>query len=324
MKLVITDCDHPSLEVEKATAEAGGVELVISQATEPADVIEAAQGADGLVVQYAQISAEVLDHLPGVRAIGRYGVGVDTVDVAAATQRGVAVCNVPDYGTEAVSDHAIALALTVNRGIGILDRNLRRGVADLTPSQPVYTVAGRTFGVLGLGAIGRATARKAAGVGFDVIAHDIRLQPGQRSEEGYEIVSYDDLLARSQVLSVHVPLDGTTQHMVGAEALSRMPAEAILINTARGGIVDTDALVAALRSGHLLGAGLDVFENEPIPADHPLTQFDRVVLTPHSAFYTEESYVELKRRTVQNVIDVLAGTRPRNILNPEVLAPAAV
>src|SRR5699024_1651883 len=154
VKLVITDSDHPSLEDEKATAEAGGVELVISQATEPADVIEAAQGADGLVVQYAQISAEVLDHLPGVRAIGRYGVGVDTVDVAAATQRGVAVCNVPDYGTEAVSDHAITLALAVTRGLRPLDMSVRNATPGLTQAVPIPQFSTLNFGVRGYGRIG--------------------------------------------------------------------------------------------------------------------------------------------------------------------------
>ncbi|MPV36084.1 C-terminal binding protein [Georgenia subflava] len=319
MKIVITDCDHASIDIEQAVADAEGAELILGNGTSPTEVIASSAGADGLVVQYGQITAEVMDALPGLRAIGRYGVGVDTVDVEAATARGIAVCNVPDYGTEAVSDHAIALALAVNRGIGVLDRGVRAGSADLTPSQPVYTIAGRTFGVLGLGAIGTATARKAAGLGFEVIVTDPLLEPGTTAE-GYEVVDLEELLRRSQVLSIHVPLVPATHHLIDAARLGTMRRDAIVVNTSRGGVVDTDALVEALRSGQILGAGLDVFETEPLPADHPLTTFDRVLLTPHSAFYSEESYAELKRRTIQNVVDVVAGRTPRNVLNPAVLA----
>ncbi|MFH5821064.1 C-terminal binding protein [Georgenia sp. AZ-5] len=319
MKIVITDLDHASADVEREVAATAGAELVLTQGTDPAEVVANAAGADGLLVQYAAITAEVLDALPSVRAVGRYGVGVETVDVDAATARGVAVCNVPDYGTEAVSDHAVALALTVGRGIGTLDRNLRAGVTDLTPALPVHQFAGRIFGVLGYGAIGRATARKAAGVGFEVIVTDATLAPGTATPEGYEVVGQGELLRRAQVLSVHVPLVPSTRHLLDAAALATMRPDAIVVNTSRGGVVDTDALVAALAEGRILGAGLDVFETEPLPADHPLTRFDRVVLTPHAAFYSEESYAELKRRTIGNVVDVLAGRTPRNIVNPGVL-----
>lgn len=319
MRIVITDCDHASVDIERAVAEEAGAELVLAQGTSPQEVIANAEGADGLVVQYAQITAEVMDALPNLRAVGRYGVGVDTVDVEAATARGVAVCNVPDYGTEAVSDHAIALALTVGRGLVALDRGTRAGRPNLAEVGPIFQVRGRTFGVLGYGAIGRATARKAAGVGYEVVVHDTALATGTLTEEGYEVLSLEDLLRRSQVLSVHVPLVPATHHLLDATRLALLPEHAVVVNTSRGGVVDTGALVDALRSGHLLGAGLDVFETEPLPADHPLTELDRVVLTPHAGFYTEESYAELKRRTIQNVVDVVAGRRPRNILNPSVL-----
>ncbi|PFG39424.1 D-3-phosphoglycerate dehydrogenase [Georgenia soli] len=319
MRIVITDCDHASVDIERAVAGEAGAELVVAQGISPAEVIANAEGADGLVVQYAQITAAVMDALPNLKAVGRYGVGVDTVDVEAATARGVAVCNVPDYGTEAVSDHAIALALAVSRGLVALDRGTRAGRPNLAEVNPIFQVRGRTFGVLGFGAIGRATARKAAGVGYEVVVHDTAVEPGTLTEEGYEAVSLEELLRRSQVLSVHVPLVPATHHLLDATRLALLPEHAVVVNTSRGGVVDTDALVDALRSGHLLGAGLDVFETEPLPADHPLTELDRVVLTPHAGFYTEESYAELKRRTIQNVVDVVAGRRPRNILNPSVL-----
>lgn len=320
MKIVITDCDHATIDAEQKAAADAGIELVLTQSRTEEEVITHAAGADALVVQYAPITATVLDALPTVRAIGRYGVGVDTVDVAAATARGVAVCNVPDYGTEAVSDHAIALALATVRGLRVLDRGLRAGQPDLTPATPIRQFSTLRFGVLGFGRIGHATARKAAGVGFDVATSDIRFEPGTVTEEGWPVLSFTELLQRSDVLSVHTPLDPDTHHMLDAQALAQLPAGAVVVNTARGGVVDTEAIAQALASGHLQGAGLDVFEDEPLPADHPLTSFERCILTPHAAFYTEQSYVELKRRTVQNVVDVLAGTTPQNILNPEVLA----
>jgi D-3-phosphoglycerate dehydrogenase / 2-oxoglutarate reductase len=320
MKIVITDCDHASVGTEDGVVRAAGGELVTNQAIEPADIIATAQGADGLIVQYGRITAEVLDALPSVKVVSRYGVGVDTVDVAAATARGVAVCNVPDYGTEAVSDHAIALTLAVTRGLGILDRRVRAGAHNLEPAFPIHQIAGSVFGVVGLGAIGAAAARKAAGLGYTVVACDTRLEPGTRTAEGYQVLSLDELLRRSDVVSIHTPLTAETTNLIGPEQLSLLKPTAVLVNTARGGIVDTDALVDALQAGRLHGAGIDVVVPEPIPADHPLTQLDNVILTPHAAFYTEESYTELKRRTAENAVDVVAGRTPRNILNPEVLA----
>ncbi|WP_418605456.1 C-terminal binding protein [Georgenia sp. SUBG003] len=321
MRIVITDCDHASVDIEQAVADEAGAELVLAQGTAPAS--DRQRPGRGRARRPVRPDHRRGDGRPAEpEAVGRYGVGVDTVDVEAATARGIAVCNVPDYGTEAVSDHAIALALAVGRGLVALDRGTRAGRPNLAEVGPMYQVHGRTFGVLGFGAIGRATARKAAGVGFEVVVSDTTLEPGTLTGEGYEVVSLEDLLRRSQTLSVHVPLLPATHHLLDAARLALLPEHAVVVNTSRGGVVDTDALVDALRSGHLLGAGLDVFETEPLPADHPLTQFDRVVLTPHAGFYTEESYAELKRRTVQNVVDVVAGRRPRNILNPSVLEGA--
>ncbi|GAB2476984.1 C-terminal binding protein [Promicromonospora xylanilytica] len=319
MKIVITECDHDTFDAERAVVEAAGAELVLTQSFTSADLIAAAAGADAILVQYARITAEVMDALPTLRAIGRYGVGVDSVDIPAATERGIAVCNVPDYGTEAVSDHAIGLTLAVARGIPRLDRGVRAGAFDLPVVRPLYQTKDRVFGIIGLGLIGTATARKAAGLGYEVIGYDAAADPGAETFHGVRSVSLAELLERSQVVSLHTPLDETTRHLIGPAELARMRHDAILVNTSRGGVVDVDALVDALRSGSIQGAGIDVHEHEPLPADHPLTEIDSVVLTPHLAWYTEESYDELKRRTAANVVDVCAGRTPRNILNPEVL-----
>jgi D-3-phosphoglycerate dehydrogenase len=261
----------------------------------------------------------VLSALPGLKAVGRYGVGVDTVDVAAATAHGVAVCNVPDYGTEDVSDHALALALSLARGLPQLDRNLRQGSIDLGPVRPLRRFSSQTFGVVGLGLIGAATGRKARGVGFTVIGSDPMREVGETTAEGIEVVSFDDLVVRSDVISLHVPLNDATHHLVNADVLDKIKPHSILVNTCRGGVVDTEAVLAALRDGRLAGAGLDVLEKEPLDVDHPIAAQPNAILTPHAAWYTDESYAELKRRVAENVLAVCAGERPRNILNPEVL-----
>lgn len=308
MRVVITECDHDAFVEEQAVAAANGVDLVITQSRTRAELIANATGADGILVQYARIDGEVLDALPGLKVVGRYGVGLDNIDLDAAAERGIPVRNVPDYGTEAVSDHAIGLALAVARGITTLDRGLRAGRFDLPRVRPLYQIRGRIFGVIGLGRIGTATAHKAAGLGYRVIGTDIAAEPGALWH-GIPVVSLDELLSQSQVVSLHTPLDASTRHLLDADRLAQMRPDAIVVNTSRGGVIDTEALVAALRVGKLAGAGIDVHESEPLPSDHPLTTLDNVVLTPHLAWYTEESYGELKRRTMQNVVDVLKGER---------------
>lgn len=319
MKIVITDSEFPSQDIEREVAGEEGVDLVVAQGLSPSEVIANAQGADGLAVQYAQITGQVLDALPSVTAVARFGVGVDNIDVAAATERGVVVCNVPDYSIQAVSDHAMALALAVGRGIVVLDRGMRAGLALLREVQPLYQVAGRVFGVVGYGAIGKAVARKASGLGYRVIVHDILVPAGTTTPEGYPSVGFQELLGTAQVVSVHVPLSPNTHHLFNADAFALMRSDAILVNTSRGPIVDTDALVNAVSGARIFGAGIDVFEAEPLPAGHPITTLDRVVLTPHVAYYTEESYEELKRRTMHNLINAVAGHDLHNVVNPEAL-----
>lgn len=318
--VVVTDLDQPSLAEEEAVSAAEGFELVRAECRTEEEVIRAGKGADGLIVQYAPITRAVFEALPDLKVVGRYGVGVDTIDVDAATEFGVAVCNVPDYGTEDVSDHAIALALSVARGVVGLDRAMRGGNYSLAPVQPLHRVAGRVFGVVGLGLIGAATARKASGVGYEAIGFDPLHEPGTTTPDGTKVVTFDELISRSDVVSLHVPLNKHTHHLINADVLAKMKPGAVLVNTCRGGVVDTEALVEALRTGGIRAAALDVFEQEPLPADSPLLELPNTVLTPHAAWYSEESQVELKRRTAQNVADVLAGRKPRNIVNSEVLA----
>jgi len=319
IRIVITECDHDSFDLEYGVARDGGVELVLTQSRSAAELVSNAVGAAGIVVQYAAITAEVMDALPDLRVIGRYGVGVDSVDIVAATGRGIAVCNVPDYGTESVSDHAIGLTLAAARGIARLDRGVRNGSFDLVAVRPLHQIAGRVFGVVGMGLIGSATARKAAGLGYEVIGHDVTAEPGSIGRSGVEMVGLEELLERSHVVSLHTPLNEVTRGLIGAAQFAMMRSDSILVNTSRGAVVDAEALVDALSSGAIQGAAIDVHESEPLSPGDRLMDFDSVVLTPHLAWYSEESYEDLKRRTVANVVEVCAGRAPRNIINPQVL-----
>jgi len=315
--VLISDCDHDTFDAESAVARSAGIELRLAQAHTAEELIAAAGDASGLVVQYAQITAAVMDALPGLRVVSRYGVGVDTVDLAAAAARGITVCNVPDYGTEAVSDHAIALSLAAARGVARLDRGVREGRFDLQAVRPVGQVRGSVFGVVGVGRIGHATALKARGLGYQVLGYDVLAPDAARELRGVPIVPLDELLRRADVVSLHTPLTAGTHHLVGRPELALMKPTAVLVNTSRGGVVDTDALVSALGEGRLRAAGIDVHEEEPVPLGHPLTRLENVVLTPHLAWYTEESYTELKRRTVENAVEAVFGRAPRNVVTEE-------
>lgn len=317
MRVTITDLDHESHDIERKVAEAEGVEFVFIDGGVDAGLDPRVKGSDGLVVQYATIDAEVMDYLlPELKVVGRYGVGVDTIDLDAAAERGIVVVNVPDYGTQAVADHAIMLALAVARNLPTLQQISQRGVLDVSPAAPIHQFNSQVFGVLGFGLIGRATAEKARGLGFDVQVCDIKFAEGTTEVDGFRVVDHATLYGTSDILSLHIPMSDDNRNLINEQTLAQIKDGAILVNTARGGIADTDALVRALESGKLLGAGLDVLGTEPCPPGHPLMSIDRVILTPHSAFYSEESYSELKRRTMQNVVDVLKGRDCANIVVP--------
>jgi D-3-phosphoglycerate dehydrogenase len=320
MKIVILDSNLGSIDLEQGIAAGYGFEITKpKQCKTEEDVISVVKDADAIVVQYAPVTRKVLDAAPRLKVVSEYGVGVDSIDIKACTERNIAVCNVPDYSFQEVSDQAVALALALDRGIVALDREIRRGNYGLAAVKPLRRIAGRVFGVIGLGRIARAAAQKARGIGYEVIGTDIAFAPGTTTDDGIAVLTFDEVLSRSDIVSVHVPLMAATKHLINAAALSKMKPDAVLVNTARGGVVDTEALIVALKNKTIRGAGLDVFETEPLPKDHPLTALENVVLTPHAGYYSEESLYELKTRPVENAADVLAGKKPRNILNPEVL-----
>ncbi|HXI21307.1 MAG TPA: C-terminal binding protein [Gemmatimonadales bacterium] len=315
--VIITDCDHGTITPEEAVLRAAGAQYRLHQAKSEDDVIEMARDADAIILQYAPITGRVLDGLPRCRIAVRYGVGVDTVDLAAATERGVMVANVPDYCIEEVSDHAIAMLLSLWRGVTAYDRAIRAGSWSTTERQPVPRLAGRALGVIGLGRIGAQAARKAAGLGMRVIGYDPYLPT---LPAGIAKVTLDELLREADAVTLHLPLTTESRHLINEAALRKMQPSALLVNTARGGIVDTAALIRALREGWIAGAALDVLEQEPVPRDSPLLSLPNVILNPHAGWYSDQSVPELKRKTAETAVAALRGERPASVVNPDVFA----
>jgi D-3-phosphoglycerate dehydrogenase / 2-oxoglutarate reductase len=303
--VVITDCDHPDVDIERAAFAAAGLDMRLASCRTEADVVRAGAQARALLVQYAPVSAAVLSGLPRCQVVGRYGTGLDPIDVQAALGRGLDVVSVPDYSTQEVSDHAIALVMALCRGLVPAAGAVRTGRWTLADAGPLRRLGALRLGVVGLGRIGRAVARKAAALGFDVVGCDVAPPPASP----VPLLSLEAVLAGSDIVSLHVPLSAQTRHLIDAPRLALMRPTAFLVNTSRGGLVDQAALRAALAAGRLAGAGLDVLETEPPDPADPLLGDERVIITPHIAFYSAESLVELKRRVAGAIIEALARRR---------------
>jgi D-3-phosphoglycerate dehydrogenase / 2-oxoglutarate reductase len=310
--VALTDQVFPTLDVERAILSTIDATLEVLPAGTP-DVIRAdAAQADALLTTYAPIDAETLASLERCRIISRYGIGVDNIDLEAARERGVVVTNVPDYCVEEVADHTLALLLAAVRKIPLGDRLVHAGEWGISGVQPVRRLRGRTLGLVGFGHIGVQVARRAASFGLAVVASDPYVPAERMEAEGVgRAETLDDLLPGSDVVSIHVPLSAATRGLIGADALARMRGDAILINTSRGPIVSTEAVVAALREGRLAAACLDVFETEP-PTAEVLDGVPNLIATPHAAFYSEEAIAESQTRAAQAIVDVLSGREPRN------------
>jgi D-3-phosphoglycerate dehydrogenase len=309
MRVLVTDADYGSLDIEEDVLAAAGHELIIARCRTAADVIAAGRDADAALVQYAPITAEVLEALPGLRLVSRYGVGVDVVDTDAARARGVWVCNVPDYGTVEVALHAVAMLLALLRDLGGHDRNVRAGHWDFRLGARLRRPGGLTLGVVGLGRIGRLTGERAAPWFGACVGYDPQL-PDDVWPAAVERVGLEELFERSDAVTLHLPLTPQTQGLVGAGLLGRMPSGSVLVNTARGGLVDLDAVLRALQDGRLAGVALDVLPEEPPPQGHPLLTHPRALVTPHVAWYSQESEVELRRKAAQNVVTWARTGRP--------------
>ncbi|MFW0796735.1 C-terminal binding protein [Gordonia sp. CPCC 205515] len=312
--VMITDYAWPDVEIERSIVERAGYELLVSPAeltvTDLDDAITTADPA-AILTCWAPISAAAIAATTRLRVIARMGVGLDNIDVPAATAAGAWVTNVPDYCTEEVAEHAVALILGLTRGVAAFDRSVRAGAWQPATAR-LTRLSSRTIGIVGFGRIGRRTAAILSGFGCRVLATSSK--HAQDNNIGVEIAPLPTVLAESDVVVIHAPLTDQTRHLIDATALATIKKGAYLINVSRGGLVDTAALIHALHSGHLAGAALDVLEDEPV-VDPALLAHPDVIVTPHVAFSSDESLIELRTKAAQEVVRVLGGSPPLNPCN---------
>jgi D-3-phosphoglycerate dehydrogenase len=316
-KVVLTDYVWESLDVEKKIL-AGLAELVPLQTKKPEDFIAQAADCDALLNTYAgPITAEVMAKMPKCKIIARYGIGVDTIDLDAATRAGIIVTNNPTYCIEEVAEHTMALLLACARKVAFYDRQVRGGAWAVPPGKPMFRLAGSTLGLVGFGNIARQVAVRAASFGMRVLYADPFVKEGQFGGPGRK-VELNDLLKDSDFVSVHPPLTPQTRKMIGDDALSGMKASAFLINCSRGPVVDTEALVRALDARKIAGCALDTTDPEPLPDPHPLRGRENVIINPHVAWYSETAMVGLQAGAPGEVRRALTGEWPVNVVNKAV------
>jgi D-3-phosphoglycerate dehydrogenase / 2-oxoglutarate reductase len=306
LKIVVTDTSFPDTEMETKVLAALNADVIVGRCRTEDEVLALAHDADALMVQWAPITRRVIEQLKRCRIISRYGVGVDMIDLDAARDHGITVTNVPDFCLEEVAAQTLSFLLSLSRKDFAQDRLMREGGWSVVESiRPLHRLKGQTLGLVGVGRIGRRVAEVAAPLGMCILGYDIA--PPKNLPQ-ISCMDLDAVLRESDFVSLHCPLIRETRHLINAAALAKMKPSAFLINVSRGGVLDTQALVDALTRGQIAGAALDVFEEEPLPASHPLRKLGNVVLTPHTAAYSEESSAQLRRDTAQHVVDFFMNT----------------
>ena len=317
MRIVVTDDRFGWMDEERVALAGLDADLVIAKCSTEDDVIEACSNADAVLLNQAPMPRRVVESLQDCKVISRYGIGYDNVDAAAAAERGIWVTNVPGYCTEEVAEHALGMLLCCVRRIPFKDRGVRSGGWNL--NQPIRRMSGRTLGIIGFGATGKAFWEKVQGFGFSrILINDPRIEDKLLPGMFGEAAGFDDLIERSDFISLHVPLKPETRHFINADVLARMKRGVIIINVSRGPIIDEAALCVALQNGKVSSAGLDVFEREPLPSTSPLLALENVILSDHSAYYSQEAVSILKTRTAMNAREVLEGKRPKTAVNKPV------
>jgi D-3-phosphoglycerate dehydrogenase len=319
MKILVTDFPWKDLEIERQILSSLDATLVAAQSGEEEELIQLAADVEGIFTNWKRVSKRVIASAPSCKAIIRYGVGLDNIDVQFATESGIVVANVPEYCLEEVSDHAFALLLAMARKVTVFDRSTKNGIYNLALGPPFYRLRGKTLGLVGFGKIGKVVARKALGFGLKVIAFSRSGKSARVGTETVEAVSFSELLRRSDYISLHVPLARETRHLFNLEAFRQMKSTAFLVNTARGDVVDSQALLIALNDNLIAGAALDVLPKEPPDTDDPLLRHPKTIVTPHAAFNSEESLEELRTTAASQMRDILLGKKPEFFVNPAVL-----
>jgi D-3-phosphoglycerate dehydrogenase / 2-oxoglutarate reductase len=316
--VAVADSVFPNLDPARAVLSKIGAELRLAEKSTPEAILQVARDADAVLVTYAKITADMIQQMPRCRIIARFGIGVDNVDLAAATHAGIVVTRVPDYCIDEVSDHTLALLLALVRKIPFANSRTHAGRWEMSAVVPIHRLRGRVLGLVGFGRIPQLVAPKAKAFGLKVVTYDPYVPPEVTTAADVQRVDFAELVKVSDYISIHTPLMPETHGLFNAAVLAQMKPSAYLINTARGPIVDEAALARALDAGHLAGAALDVLSQEP-PTASPLFGRDNVILTPHMSFYSVESLVELQTKAAEEVVRVLTGQAPRNPVNPEAL-----
>ncbi len=303
------------IEIEREILSAAGLEIEHVGNLDTEEAREAARQCDALMVTIQPVRAELIQSLERCCLICRVGTGLDAIEIAAATKRGIWVTYAPDYSIDEVSTHAIALVLAQARGLPGLLGATRQGIWNSESGGILYRLSNQTLGVVGCGRIGQATAAKGRGLGLEVLVYDPYVDAAAMEELGVQVVDLETVLRKADYISLHSPLTEDTSHLINAKTLALMKPTAYLVNAARGGLVDEDALLAAVQSGQIAGAALDVLAVEPVAADHPFLEEERILLTPHVGWYSEESKVDVRVQGAEEVVRVLGGERPRAPVN---------
>jgi D-3-phosphoglycerate dehydrogenase len=316
--VILTESVLPDSDIEKRIVEAAGANLVTLDVSTSGDLVESATDSVGIMTVETDIDESVMEAFPNLEFISVHGIGVDMVDVDAATDRGIPVFNVPDYCLEEVATHTTSLILACERRICQYNSDVKSGGWDYTSEGSVSRLSTKTVGVAGLGDIGQAVVTRLESFGVDIIGYDPYVSGEEMDQHGVEKVDFETLCENSDILTVHTPLTESTRNLIDASAFEMMGSETTLVNAARGGIIDQTALCEALEDGTVAYAGLDVLENEP-PVDDSIVAFDNVVVTPHAAWYSEDALTELQRKAAQNVADFLRGDTPEYVVNDAAL-----
>ena len=313
--VAVTDSVFASLEPTYKILSKLNADIRLAKESTPNAILEVARKANALLVTYANITSEIINELEHCRVIGRFGIGVDNVDLDRATEAGFQVCYVPDYCLDEVSDHTMSLLLSLARKISFGNQQVHNLSWNAKSVAPIWRIRDRILGLYGFGKIPQVLAAKAQAFNLNVIAHDPYVDPDLAANLGVELVSFESLLEQSDYISIHAPLTSETHHAFNADAFLKMKPEALLINTARGALIDEQALASALDQDQLAGVALDVMETEPPTGDSSLLKRDNVILTPHTAFYSEEALLELQTKAAEDVVRVLSGNQPRYPIN---------
>jgi D-3-phosphoglycerate dehydrogenase len=316
-KIVVIEPGYLSYEEEETVLQQYNAKIIaLPIGTDRSKIETEIIDADAVLVREAQIDAELISLMKRCQIVVRYGVGVDNIDLKAAKDKGIYVANVPDYGSEDVAEHAVSLMLSATRRIPSRDQDVRSGRWGVGQAEPMVRMAGKTLGIVGFGRIARCFAQKTEGLGFSrTLVADPALSVEVAREAGVDLVNLQTLCAEADFISLHAPLNAKTRHMIDAEVLGKMKPNAVLVNTGRGGLVDEDALHDALKNKKIFAAAIDVFEQEPVRKDHPLLTLPNTICTDHTAWFTEESVVELQHKAAVEVLRVFDGEQPKNWVN---------